>query len=358
MKSASKHNRSPNIAALLSGIFLLFSATAALAQDSEQPETSVVAQQSALTLRERGRIEAFLIDRFRAERISRDLVAIIMKRIDAAAIGGRVSDAQREHPATTSHPSIALQIVWQTKLEEIAKEFHTAFDVPPPRRAPHPIMLDVPPRLPDLGDLHNFTVTAIREAQGEIGEELLERPLPPDFRFGGKPSAPREIGRYAQTIRIAPGGIALVDEAVPQALNEVRAKHPEAPLDDASFPVPAETANLLMPAERFDWTATEHALACVRWFHCSGLGDLVRAYAAEDPAEAHGKSFAFLDSAYLTNPYGEGGGTNAIVQLDQKGAIVGAFCSRRDAGYQPGRMGGPPVNREHLRACLEAAMGY
>jgi hypothetical protein len=306
----------------------------------------------------RRRIEAYLTEKFRERRISPDLLLIVMRRIDAFITNDR-NWRPEEHPETTSYPSVALQIVWQDDLQKIAADFEYDF---PAVRIPrtNPVIIEDAPRVaPSVNSVYLFAGEAIVEAQGHLGEELREHPLGPNFRFGKNPSQPRKtLGHYRTPVRIAPTSIALVDQTIPSVLAEIRMDHPESPIDEASFPAAPAAANLIIPQQRFGGYGRWKALACARAMFCRSLADFVRYGRPDDSSHSAKDRFAFLDSIYLTNPYGERYGTTAVVQIGKDRSIVSAFCSIDDIRYSPGLVGGPPLRRENLLACLEEAMGY
>lgn len=254
------------------------------------------------------------------------------------------------------YPSVALQIVWQMELEKIAERFRHVFQVKPLRSGHLYLLIPDASRKPSLNELRLGVVDAILEAQGKFSRELLEHPLPPDFKFPARPSPARQtLGNYTEPVRIAPTKIPVVDEAIPRLLAELAAENPDLPVDTASFPSAPEAANLIVPERKFGSDTIGRVIFCTAKSRCQSLTDFVRYRVRSDVEVTRQDHFAFLDSIYLTNPFGGDVSATAVVGLRADGSIEGAFCSLQDVGFTPGSTLGP-LREKKLKACLASAI--
>jgi hypothetical protein len=328
----------------------------AVAADTDRPEAA--AQASALTPEVRRCMEEFLVEKLDEHDISHDLLRIIMRRVDAYAWDLRVPQEEQDSPLTTSYPSVALQISWQGALEEIADDFRAAFPVRPrPGPARDLVFMDEPPALPSLESIFSRTPELIEEAQGKFSEVIRRDALPEDFHLASRPSAPvAHIGNFTVPVRINSTGITLIDEAIAEFLaRSLRPSVPLLPVDHSSFPSNEDASNIIIPRSHLQVSGVNHVLRCARSRDCWSLKDLYGNSDAERATQTDEELFTFLDTVYLTNPYGHR--TTAVVQQNSSGEIISSFCSLPDIGYSPSSIDRAPLDTGILRACLEAAMG-
>lgn len=322
---------------------------------SEQETARTFSGTSAFTPQERRQVEAFLINRFQSRGISLDLVPLILKRVEAYATGQPGWKSLESYPKTTAYPSLALQIYWQRALEDIAAEFRSDFSVRRPPPSPHIIVLDLPRPLPGLNSVRWFAANAIEEAQGAFSREVQDRPLPSDLVPMSAPSVPREtVGRYVRPMRIARSHIAILDEAIPQVLADIRSAHPGMPIDEWTFPASSEAANFSIPA-RSGANAIFLAMRCAREGYCPELKHLAETPTPQPTVSSFKERLTYLDSLYLTNPFGHERAVTAVVRLDRQGAIASSFCGQGEIGYSPASAVKLAVMQ--LRDCIEDALG-
>jgi hypothetical protein len=311
---------------------------------------------SGLSTEARRNIESFLVGHLRAKKISLDLVPVILARIDEYASGGAVSEPDIR-PRVIDFPSVAQQIVWQSGLNDIAADFRRRFPAGDTPRPSHIVMEDEPRRLPNHNEILWFAPTAIGEAQGALSEALNKSELMfSDQRKGGQLRVRRTLGHYTAPVRIAPTGIAIVDEAIPLLLAGMQGAHRDLMLDQKSFPSTVSDANLIIPEERYGGDAVAHAIYCVRDRNCRSLADLAQPSAKRGRLpEDEGRNF--LDSIYFANPYGARRASRVLVRLNENGSIAEAYCSLDDIGFDASKRM-LRDDGETLKICLEAAMGY
>ena len=348
------------------------SVTAAGTDSARRDVVEATARPSGLTAQARQRIMDFLVDRFREHRISQDLVPIIMYRVNSMAAGD-INVAEPSYPVTTSYPSIAQQISWQHALDDIASEFEAEFEV----RYPPPVDPDIPivtgptnyfPRIPDANEIFMQASLEIRYVQRSVFAGLRDISVPretvPAAMFF-RARARAQLSRFARPVRIAPTGSAVLDRAIPQALAELRTLYPDIAIDDASFPVAADTANLLIK-DGSEISSMRWAFSCAQTY-CTNLQDFDKPLRhSQEGSHTFEERLAFLNTIYFTNPYVSLERRNAmdepqnlIVQLDDNGTIIAALCATRLVRRESvGRELLETVERERLRGCLAAAMGY
>lgn len=322
-------------------------------------EGSVAKRSSAVGLSAETRrdIEKFLTAQLRTKKISLDLTSIIFARIDAHASGRPVPEPDRQ-PRTTAYPSVGQQIEWQSGLNDIAVDFRLRFPTGFKPRSNHIVMEDEPRQLPNQDEILWFAPIAISEAQGALSEELNAKNLASSGRRKVSRSLPRKhLGYYAAPVRIAPTGIAAVDEAIPSALADIQAKHRDLKLDQKTFPSVVAEVNLIIPEERYGGDAVAHVMYCIRDSNCRSLAELSRPNVLGNAKIPEDENRNFLENIYFTNPYGVRRASRALVRLNKDGSIAEAYCSLDDIGFDASR-GSLRLNGKILKKCIESAMGY
>lgn len=319
------------------------------------PVATVAPPQRGLSPALRQRIRHFVARRFREEGIGRDLLEGTLAGIDHAS--GRPSIGVRTSPlrAIRAYPSVATQISWQRSLGRIAGEFRLTF---PSRSVPRPMVriegqIDPIPRTAEiLWAIPNM----IERAQGTFSEHFYARPM---SELPGRPSGIRRaFAGWTCPLRINVRRVPGSDEVLARALARFRTMHPEGPIDDETSPSAPATANVFIAPHGRDWTTVDAVFACLTGMRCLSLHDAAFGYGTvAEPRPARGRADAiFFDHLYLTNPYGYRGSASALLQVDDDGHIVSAFCGAGDVGFE---WAGGPVRTDaevRLLSCLNEIM--
>lgn len=297
------------------------------------PVATAAPPQRGLSPELRQRIRRFVARRFREEGIGRDLLEGTLAGIDYAAGRPPIGVGTPRSRAIRAYPSVATQLSWQRSLDRIAGEFRLAF---PSRYRPQQVMVRVE------GQIDPIPVTeaivwaipdVIERAQGAFSQLFHARPL---SELPGRPSGIRRaFAGWTGPLRINTRRVPGSDEALTRALARLRAMHPEGLIDDESYPSAAETANVFIAPHARDWNTVDAVFACMT-MTCLSLHDAAFGYGrVDEPRPAKGRADAvFFDHLYLTNPYGYRGSASALVQVDDAGHIVSAFCGAWDVGFE------------------------
>lgn len=299
--------------------------------------------QAGLSVELRKRIDEFLERRFRAHRVSPDLLAITKAKIYAEAASQR-SARHPDYPKPTAFPSVAQQIVWQIALGEIAEEFRREF----PSRYVEPWeYLDTgryPP--PPTEELVWRIPRFITEAQGEFSYKFSQQPVAAPS--GSRGELLRTFRGSAAPVRLTATGQKPIDDRIAAIVAELRTGNRL--LDSATFPAPEATANAYLPTARFANSVGEALWVCLYMRPCSAVRDIANWALPYEHTPSAAEHASFLRHLYLTNPFGARSSASALVQTDGAGRIVAAFCGDDDIGYAMTQQ--PALRPSRLPYCL------
>jgi hypothetical protein len=192
----------------------------------------------------------------------------------------------------------------------------------------------------------------IERAQGRFSRQFYDRPI---AEFPGRPSGIRRaFAGWTRPLRINVRRVPGSEEALDSALARLRTMHPEGLIDGESYPSAAETANVFIAPHGRDFGAIDAVFVCLTLMRCTSLHDAAFRYGrVGEPRPAIDRDDAiFFDHLYLTNPYGGWGSTSALLQVEDGGHIVSAFCGGADVGFG---IGGGAVQADaeaRLLSCL------
>jgi hypothetical protein len=155
---------------------------------------------------------------------------------------------------------------------------------------------------------------------------------------------------WGEKLRIAASGNAATDAAIATAVADLRRQFPTLPLDEASFPAPAGTANVvilhdLARAPRLAAGAASAAVAsCRQDAACAAAFDIPP---ASDAGTRRVRPAIMGPGFFLSAPFSKGRGGFTVLTADTSGTISSAFCFARYG----------PVEAP-ARACVVAALGW
>lgn len=305
----------------------------------------------------RREIVRFLSREFRQKGVSPDLLEIVVNHMDALAYRTeQYPDEPKPLERVTIYPSVAQQYAWQDDLLEITQNYKRHFGLPdviPPLRVPHPIVFGLPVSPPSILALQYDVARTLPTAQGYLVRNDMDVNFARSVAFKS-PRSKTSLGRWANPIRIAETDTNETNKAIARALMDIKAKYPNAPIDDKSFPAKEGEVNLYMS----NYTPLGFLTRCMKQSYCTTLPGFNNSKNQGFQPAVKQAQIQFYRSIYLTQPYAESRSEgHALVQLNENNNIIGAACYVNTSVYPQPDAAYAEIVYSRLKSCLEQAMG-
>lgn len=305
---------------------------------------------SAFTSSDKKKLQQFLEHRFSNSGISKDLLRIIISRIDRYA-NAKYKEREKDiNESITEYPSVITQIKWQRELNKISTEYARLHPQQSSRPQQDVFIEGEDLAYPKKDDLNYFIEQAIKNAQGELSELLADKKIESDDIYHFKSKLLKSIPRHKYPVTINKSGVVIVDQSVAEWFAKQKENRSRLNTPNKVQYVNVVDATIIIPSRHYMVSAAESVVRCLNNIDCNALNVLAQPQAGPSLSAPAPNRANFLASLFLTLPYGPKYSGNGVIQVTEQGHYKG-YCSLYDVQYNPSRSG-ETVDRNQISRCL------
>jgi hypothetical protein len=305
---------------------------------------------SAFTSSDKTKLQQFLEHRFSNSGISKDLVRIIISRVDRYAHAKYREREKDINDLITEYPSVITQVKWQRELNKIATEYAGRHPLQSPRPQQDVVIEGEHLGYPKKDDLNYFIAQAIRNSQGELSDILAEKKIDSDGIYNLKSKLMKSIPRHKYPVTINKSKVVIVDQFVAEWFAKQKEIRSKLHISSEIKYVNIADASIIIPSSHYMVSAAESVVACLDNIDCNAMNLLAQPQARPSSSASEPNRANFLASLFLTLPYGPKYSGNGVIQVTEQGHYKG-YCSLYDVQYNPSRSG-ETVDPNQISRCL------